>query len=86
MASETVLAWKTRAYIFNKGKIVKPTKTFRLSKRSKTIGALSPFRREEQRHEFKHAMIQAQLASEVRPTREKKTRDVNNMPIADVDA
>lgn len=64
---------------------MKPTKTFKLSKRSKTIGALSPFRSEEQRHQFKAAMIQAQLASEVRVAN-KKTRDVNNMPLADTEA
>ena len=57
-----------------------------LSKRSKTIWALSQFRSSEQRHQFKAAMIQAQLASEVRPARDKKTRDVNNMPVVDPEA
>lgn len=64
---------------------IKPTKTFVLSKRSKTIGALSKFRSEDERHAFKNAMIQAQLASEIRPSN-KKTRDINNMPIADTEA
>jgi len=56
-----------------------------LSKRSKTIGALSKFRSEDLRHDFKNAMIQAELASAIRPAN-KKTRDVNNMPVADTEA
>lgn len=43
-----------------------PTKTFRLTKRNKTMVALLKFRNDDSRHEFKHMMIQAQLASEVR--------------------
>lgn len=61
---------------------MKPTKTFKLSKRSKTIGALSPFKDQDQRDAFKNIMIQAQLASEIR-AKPQRTRDVNNMPVAD---
>lgn len=45
---------------------MKPTKTFKLTKRNKTIGALLGFANTETRHAFKNMMIQAQLAGEVR--------------------
>jgi len=51
---------------------MKPTKTFRLTKRTKTILALIGFKDQEQRNAFKNMMIQAQLASEVRPAKDPK--------------
>lgn len=62
---------------------IKPSKTFVLKKQHKTLIALSPSTT-EQRHDFRRAMIQAQLASEIRPV-SKKTRDVNNMPVVDAE-
>ena len=53
---------------------MKPSKTFKLSKRTKTLMALMPFSSGDQRHAFKNMMIQAQLASETRPAREKSDR------------
>jgi hypothetical protein len=44
---------------------VKTNHTFRLSKRNKTILALSPHTDAEQRHAFKNAMIDAQVAASV---------------------
>ena len=41
----------------------KTTATFRLSKRTKTLLALSRFKTEEQRSAFRHMMIDAQVAS-----------------------
>ena len=51
-----------------------PTKTFKLTKRTKTIRALIGFKDANQSAAFKQMMIQAQLASEVRPAREKSDR------------
>lgn len=45
---------------------MKPTKTFRLSKRSKTLAALLGFKDQETRNAFRAGMVQAQLASETR--------------------
>ena len=53
---------------------MKPGKTFKLGKRSKTMIALMNFTSEDQRHAFRRMMIQAQLASEIRPVREKSDR------------
>jgi hypothetical protein len=53
---------------------MKPGKTFKLSKRYKTMIALMPFKNKDQRDAFRHMMIHAQLASEVRPVREKPDR------------
>lgn len=50
---------------------MKPSKTFKLSKRTKTMQALLNFTDKDQRDAFRRMMIQAQLASEVRPAREK---------------
>jgi hypothetical protein len=53
---------------------MKPGKTFKLASSYKTMIALMKFKTEDQRHAFKNMMIQAQLASEVRPVREKSDR------------
>ena len=45
---------------------MKPTKTFKLSKRSKTMTALLAFKDHDTRCAFRDMMIQAQLASEVK--------------------
>ena len=51
-----------------------PSKTFKLTKRTKTIRALIGFKDADQSAAFKHMMIQAQLASEVRPAKDKSDR------------
>lgn len=51
-----------------------PGKTFKLSKRNKTMTALFKFKDQDQRSSFKNMMIQAQLAGEIRPVREKSER------------
>jgi hypothetical protein len=43
---------------------MKTDKNFRMSKTTKTLLALLPFKNQEQRNDFKRAMVQAQLASE----------------------
>jgi hypothetical protein len=51
---------------------MKPTKTFKLSKRTKTIRALIGFKTMDQNHSFKRMMIQAELAAAIRPVKEKR--------------
>ena len=50
---------------------MKPGKTFKLSKRIKTMSALFKFTDTDQRNAFKKMMIQAQLAGDVKVAREK---------------
>lgn len=45
---------------------MKPTKNFRLSKRSKTMVALLGFKDQETRNAFRAGMVQAQLASDIK--------------------
>jgi hypothetical protein len=59
---------------FKQGNKMKPSKTFKLTKRTKTIRALIGFKDADQSSAFKRIMIQAQLASETRPAREKSDR------------
>ena len=40
---------------------MKTTATFRLSKRNKTLLALLPFKNEEQRHAYRHMIIEGQV-------------------------
>ena len=54
---------------------MKTTATFRLSKRNKTLLALAGFKTEEQRHGFRHMMIEAQVAAN---TIVKSSKDRNN--------
>jgi len=42
-----------------------PTKTFRLTKRNKTLLALLPFKDQETRAAFKRMMVDAQLCGDV---------------------
>jgi hypothetical protein len=51
-----------------------PGKTFKLSKRNKTMTALFSFVDKDQRSAFKNMMIQAQLAGEVKVARDKSDR------------
>jgi hypothetical protein len=48
--------------------------TFRLSKRAKTMIALMSFKNDQDRHGFKNAMIDAQVAANIVP-RSSKERD-----------
>jgi hypothetical protein len=48
--------------------------TFKLSKRTKTMMALMKFKNDQDRHGFKNAMIDAQVASSIVP-RTAKERD-----------
>jgi hypothetical protein len=50
---------------------MRPDKTFRLSKRNKTMIALFSFVDKDQRDAFKSMMIQAQVASNVKVARDK---------------
>jgi hypothetical protein len=54
----------------------KTNSTFRLSKRAKTMIALMSFKNDQDRHGFKNAMIDAQLAAinVPRPSREKDAK------------
>jgi len=54
---------------------IKPGKTFKLSKATKTKLALGKFRDEHDRAAFKRAMIQAELAAAVKPPSGKKDRN-----------
>jgi hypothetical protein len=54
---------------------IKPGKTFCLSKRSKTMIALMKGATADQRNQFKHMMIQAELAAAIVPKSTKGDRD-----------
>ena len=56
---------------------MKPTKTFKFSKRNKTLTALLPFKDADARSGFKRMMIDAQLSSEV-VIRSSKDRGTDN--------
>lgn len=51
---------------------MKPTKTFKLGKRNKTILALSPFKDQDTRDAFRRMMIDATLCASVIIKREKR--------------
>lgn len=51
-----------------------PTKTFKMPKSTKTLLATLTFTNMEERHAFRRLMIQAHLASEVKPPREKENK------------
>ena len=53
---------------------MKPNKTFKLPKSTKRMLALFKFSDADQRHAFKRIMIDAHLASSVRPAREKSEK------------
>ena len=54
---------------------MKTTSTFKLSKRNKTLLALLPFANEDQRHAFRHMMIEAQVIGNtvVKSAKERNT-------------
>lgn len=72
--SSNLTASSNHSLSLTQGNTMKPTKTFRLTKRTKTIMALIGFKDQDQRHAFKNMMVQAQLASEVRPAKDKSDR------------
>ena len=51
--------------------MLKPTASFKLSKQTKRTLALTKFASEEQRSQWKRAMIDAQLSAQFQPKREK---------------
>jgi len=51
--------------------MMKPGKTFKLSKPTKTMLALGGFRNQDDRNRWKRAMIDAELCAAVVPKREK---------------
>ncbi len=53
---------------------IKPSKTFKLSKRTKTVLALGKFKDEHDRGAYKRAMIQAELAAATKPPAGKNDR------------
>ena len=54
---------------------MKTNASFRLSKRNKTLLALLHFKNEDQRHSFRHMMIEAQMIGNmvVKSTKERNT-------------
>jgi hypothetical protein len=54
---------------------LKPSKTFKLSKTSKRMISLMKGATNEQRNQYKHMMIQAELAAAVQPKREKNRKE-----------
>jgi hypothetical protein len=55
--------------------MLKPTSNYRMSKPLKTSLALSKFKSLEQRHQWKRAMIDAELCSKIVVKHEKKDRN-----------
>jgi len=53
---------------------MKPNKTFKLTKTSKRLIALSNDTKDNRTH-LKHAMIQAELAAAIQPKREKSRKE-----------
>jgi hypothetical protein len=53
--------------------MLKPGKTFKLSKTTKRMIALMKGATADQRNQFKRMMIQAELAAAIQPKREKRT-------------
>ena len=61
--------------------MLKPTSTYKMSKPTKTGLALSKFKTLEQRHQWKRAMIDAELCSKIvvkAPQRDNKSRGLTN--------
>ena len=55
--------------------MLKPTKTYKMSKTLKASLALSPFQDPHAKGQWKRAMIDAELAAAIQPKREKTRRD-----------
>ena len=61
--------------------MLKPTSTYKMSKATKTGLALSKFKTLEQRHQWKRAMIDAELCAKIvvkTPQRDNKSRGTTN--------
>ena len=56
---------------------MKPNKTFKLTKTSKRLIALSKDTKDNRTH-LKHAMIQAELAAAIQPKREKTKKETQS--------
>ena len=69
----SILPRSTIQFLRNKMR-AKTNSTFRLSKRAKTMIALMKFKNDQDRHGFKNAMIDAQVAANIVP-RSSKERD-----------
>lgn len=61
---------------------MKPSKTFKLTKRTKTMLAILPFADEHIRGDFKRMMIQAQLQGDVKLKAEPRKQFVTGTPVA----
>jgi hypothetical protein len=55
--------------------MLKPNANYKMSKPLKTSLALSKFSSAQQRHDWKRAMIGAELAAAIQPKREKNRRE-----------
>ncbi len=55
--------------------MLKPTANYKMSKGLKVSLALSRFSSQQQRHDWKRAMIGAELAAAIQPKREKNRKD-----------
>jgi hypothetical protein len=55
--------------------MLKPTKTYKMSKSLKTSLALSGYQDPHRKGQWKRAMIDAELAAAIQPKREKSRRD-----------
>ncbi len=60
--------------------MLKPTANYKMSKETKRSLALSKWTSLDQKHAWKRAMIQAELASKIVPKRERKDR---NAPVTE---
>ena len=55
--------------------MLKPTANFKLSKQTKRTLALTKFKNDEQRSQWKRVMIDAELTAALQPKREKTRRN-----------
>ena len=55
--------------------MLKPTKTYKMSKSLKTSLALSSYQDAHRKGQWKRAMIDAELCAAIQPKREKSRRD-----------
>ena len=53
---------------------MRPSKNFKMAKSFKRLTRTLPFISEDQRHSFRHMMIEAQLVGDVKVTRDKSER------------
>lgn len=56
--------------------MTKPTSTFRLSKQTKTMMSFIP--NDQERHQFKRMMIDAELSAKERPKSNKADKEARN--------